>query len=125
MPAYPLLLRLLLLAVFFHTAIGMPLHEARHLRGLVAEVAQAEGDALRASPDTAPDSHGEEAHGLCAWCHAYTQADDGMLPDCGQAVAASAGSSGVAPHTAVASAHPGHWRFASRDPPRGAGAAFG
>lgn len=125
MSAHPLLLRLLLLAVFFHTAIGMPLHEARHLQGAAAVVAQAEGDAQRASPSTAPDSHGEEAHGLCAWCHAYTQAGDGLLPGHAQAVAASAGSSAVAPHTAVASAHPGHWRFASRDPPRGAGAAFG
>lgn len=50
-----LLLRILLLAVFLNTAVGMPLHAAAHL-DVAAAAVQAEDD--------------KGDHTLCAWCMA-------------------------------------------------------
>jgi hypothetical protein len=50
-----LLLRILLVAVFLNTAIGMPLHAAAHLE-VAATAVEAED--------------GEGGHPLCAWCFA-------------------------------------------------------
>jgi hypothetical protein len=111
-PMTRLLLRFLLLAVFFNTAIGLPAHEAKHLPNLGEVVAgwQAAGDS------DAPDDDG--LHELCEWCHAYAQA---FAP-----VAAGPVTSSPTPtpdrfappasDTLVRSARP--WTFASRDPPR-------
>ena len=106
------LLRLLLLSVFFNTAIGLPAHEAKHLPNLGEVVAgwQADGES------DAPDDDG--LHELCEWCHAYAQA---FAP-----VAAGPVTSPPTPtpdrfapppsDPLVRSARP--WTFASRDPPR-------
>lgn len=127
MSVHPLLLRLLLLAVFFHTAIGVPWHQARHLLSSAAVVAQAHGGDADAAPEQAPSHHDEHAHSLCIGCHAYAEPGHGLWPDTGLGITAPAraGTSAVAAPTAVARAHAGHWRFASRDPPGSAGAAFG
>jgi hypothetical protein len=110
-----LLIRLLLLAVFFNTVIGMPAHEAEHLQQATAEVM-----ALSAQPadeDADASEHGNEAHGACAWCLAYAHL--GIAPTSLPAVHALAVQAGLprphAPGTFVPS--PGRWPFASRDPP--------
>lgn len=106
------LLRLLLLSVFFNTAIGLPAHEAKHLPhvGEVQAGWQVDGD--RESPDD------DGLHELCEWCHAHAQAfapvaaAPGTLPS----VPAADRFARPASDTLVRSARP--WAFASRDPPR-------
>ncbi|MEJ1169940.1 DUF2946 family protein [Variovorax sp. CCNWLW235] len=109
-----ILLRLLLLAVFFNTAVGMPLHEAEHLQQAGPEVAQ-EWRSLDAG-DT--DGHDTEAQALCSWCVAFAQ----------QACALAAPPIYLASRTEPASLQatrpaaafvpdPERWPFASRDPP--------
>ncbi|HBJ99247.1 MAG TPA: hypothetical protein DDZ62_04210, partial [Delftia acidovorans] len=72
-----LVLRLLLLAVFFNTAIGMPLHGATHIRQAVAGPAQAfvglngcEDDALTGQRGQAGEKAEvvEAAEAVCVWC---------------------------------------------------------
>jgi hypothetical protein len=113
-----LLIRLLLLAVFFNTVIGMPAHEAEHLQQSAAAVT-----ALSAQPadeDADASEHGSEAHGACAWCLAH--AHPGIAPTSSPAVPALAVQAGLprpqAPATFIPS--PGRWPFASRDPPHAA-----
>ena len=65
----PLLLKLLLLAVCFHAAVGAALHESRHLGALARVAAQALEDAAPDGSET-PAGPVEEAHGICAWCTA-------------------------------------------------------
>jgi len=106
------LLRLLLLSVFFNTAIGLPTHEAKHLPNLGEAVAGWQADGGTGSPDD------DGLHELCEWCHAHAQA---FAP-----VAAGPVTLPLAPtadrfappasDTLVRSARP--WTFASRDPPR-------
>lgn len=111
---HQLLLRLLLLAVFFNTAIGAPLHLAA---GSHLQVAAG------ASPDTGPTApeHAEHGHGTCAWCLAQAQ----------QAYALASTAPPVAPPAEPAAtlapgprpsciAEPERWPFAARDPPRSA-----
>jgi hypothetical protein len=109
------LIRLLLLAVFFNTAIGLPAHQAEHLhQAMAASVISAQPTA-----DEAFDAeHGSEAHGACAWCLAYAHL--------GTPIASSAVTHAVAwqaerPRPQARAAFvpdPCHWRFASRDPPQ-------
>ncbi|MBT2304988.1 DUF2946 family protein [Variovorax paradoxus] len=110
-----LLIRLLLLAVFFNTVIGMPAHEAEHLQQTAAAVT-----ALSAQPadeDADASEHGNEANGACAWCLAFAHL--GIAPTSLPAVHALAVQAGLprpqAPGTFVPS--PGRCPFASRDPP--------
>lgn len=66
------LLRLLLLAVFLHTCIGLPLHEAEHLQaamGTGPKTASAEQNDV---PQPAKPAHALE-HGPCAGCLAFAQ----------------------------------------------------
>lgn len=123
MSAPLLLLRWLVLALCFHTVAGVPLHEAQHLREaatatLVVVVAHADADAAPlGAPSTDPEQNQDaEAHGLCTWCHAYASQDQG-LPAHALPLAARAPPVLRALTGAVAVAHPGHWRFAARDPP--------
>ena len=108
------LTRLLLLAVFSNTVIGMPAHEAEHLQETSAAVT-----ALSAAADEGADAseHGNEAQGACAWCLAFAHL--GIAPTSLPAVHALAVQAGLprpqAPGTFVPS--PGRWPFASRDPP--------
>lgn len=111
---HPLLLRLLLLAVFFNTAIGVPLHLAagKHLQ-VAASAAQA--------PDTGPPApeHAEHGHGACAWCLAQAQQAHALasaappVPPCAEPAATQP----LAPRSCFIAA-PDRWPFAARDPPR-------
>ena len=112
-----ILLRLLLLAVFFHTAIGMPLHDAEHLRQIGSDVAQ-EWRLSEADEDTASTGHGDDVQGLCAWCLACAH-QAGMpatAPAVLAALAAPSAPRGLQPGAAFGPG-PGRWPFASRDPP--------
>ncbi|CAN7734146.1 DUF2946 family protein [Variovorax sp. LjRoot84] len=110
-----LLIRLLLLAVFFNTVIGMPAHEAEHLQQTAAAVTTL--SAQLADEDADASEHGNEAHGVCAWCLAYAHL--GIASTSLPAVHALTAQAGLprphAPGTFVPS--PGRWPFASRDPP--------
>lgn len=124
-----ILLRVLLLAVFFNTAIGMPLHAAGHLQGHLHGAANAaEQAALHPHAHGAaehcddaaaalPEQHAE-GHAQCVWCPVQAQL--------GMALANSV----PAPlpllalpavfNAAMATAwlpQPERWRFAARDPP--------
>lgn len=103
------LLRLLLLAVFFNTAIGAPAHEATHL----AHLAEAVGGHVD-EDGSAPD---DDPHGACEWCHACTQAfaPGGPLPSASTPPVEATGFALPASDTLVRCARPRS--FASRDPP--------
>lgn len=109
-----LLIRLLLLAVCFNTAIGKSAHEAWHLEQTTAAVT-----ALTASAAQPADAgeQGVEANGVCAWCLAH--AGLGFVPALLAAVHGPAWQTGLlqpqGPETFIAG--PGRWPFAARDPP--------
>ena len=107
-----LLLRFLLLAVFFNTAIGLPAHEAKHLPNLGEVVADWQADGGREAPDD------DGLHELCEWCHAHAQAfaPVGTAPGALPWVPAADRFAPPASDAVVRSARP--WTFASRDPPR-------
>jgi len=109
------LLRLLLLAVFFNAAIGMPLHEAGHLRQAADDLTQAA--AFEGCLDAADPAHEQEAHGVCEWCLAYVHhaAAPAQLPVALGVVQTAAMPR--APPGAVFVPNPARWPFASRDPP--------
>ena len=109
-----ILLRLLLLAVFFNTAVGMPLHEAEHLQQAGPEVAQ-EWRSLDAD-DT--DGHDTEAQALCSWCVAFAQQASAVWapPLCLASWAEPAALQATRPAAAFVP-DPERWPFASRDPP--------
>lgn len=124
MPLRPLplqrLLRLLLLAVFFNAAIGMPLHEAGHMREAVESAAQAA--ALDTLADSAAEAdspaHGEqEIHGVgeCCLAHVHFAAAPARLPAALEVVQTTALPR--APPGPAFVPFPGRWPFASRDPP--------
>ena len=111
------LLRFLLLAVFFNTVVGMPVHESLHLRDSgVAPAVVAQADAAASQ-----DDDGEELHGLCAWCQAYAQQANSLpaprwqahVPPAALDLRLRAGTTHTAPAT-----DPPRWRFAARAPPR-------
>lgn len=113
-----ILLRLLLLAVFFNTAIGVPLHEAEHLRQAAPAISQGWG-LLEADGDTTSSEHGEEVHGLCAWCLAHAQQATALASPSALHATVVEPATLPGPGLAVAFApSPGRWPFASRDPPR-------
>ncbi|QPR34280.1 DUF2946 family protein [Delftia acidovorans] len=126
-----LVLRLLLLAVFFNTAIGMPLHGATHIRQAVAGPAQAfvglngcEDDALTGQAGQRGQAGEkaevvETAEAVCAWCMGHAPHAAAWLPHFGLPLAVAAPPERVPPRT-VGGAIPSQnrWAFASRDPPR-------
>lgn len=119
-----LVLRLLLLAVFFNTAIGMPLHGATHIRQAVAGPAQA-FVGLNGCEDALTGQAGEKAEvveaaeAVCAWCMGHAPHAAAWLPHFGLPLAVAAPPERVPPRT-VGGAIPSQnrWAFASRDPPR-------
>jgi hypothetical protein len=110
------LTRLLLLAVFFNTVIGMPLHEAVHLQETGAAVAAL--PAAQANGDADAAEHGQEVDGACAWCLAYAHLGTALSsPPAAHALPVHAslpGPQALPPFVPS----PGRWPFASRDPPR-------
>lgn len=114
-----LVLRLLLLAVFFNTAIGMPLHGATHIRQAAAAPGQAFAG-LNGCEDKAPAGEkAEAAEALCVWCMCHAPHAAAWLPHFGLPLAVAAPPERVPPRT-VGGAIPSQnrWAFASRDPPR-------
>ena len=108
-------LQLLLLAVFFNAAIGMPLHEAGHLRQAMAGVEQEA--ALEARVDAGSLGHSEEAQGLCEWCLAYVHHATAPAQRLAALEVAFALALPRAPPALAFVPDPGRWPFASRDPP--------
>ncbi|MCV2421206.1 DUF2946 family protein [Paucibacter sp. DJ2R-2] len=119
LPLRQLLVRFLMLAVLFNAAAGRPAHEGSHLRQTLAAVATLSASASTSAADPSADgaAHGKALEGACAWCFAYA--------DLGVGLTASA-----PPHTPAwldelprpqpargFVPSPGHWPFASRDPP--------
>lgn len=114
-------LRLLLLAVFFNTAIGMPVHSASHMR-------QAAGGAVQAfvalqgcqaqEADARTQGQAETAESVCVWCLGHAPHAAAWWPHMGLPLPAAALPVQVPPR-AVDGAIPAQnrWAFASRDPP--------
>ena len=67
------LLKVLLIAVFLNSAIGVPLHAAVHLAGGAAAPAIPLSAVEPASPDNGED-HDGRPHAACAWCLAHAEA---------------------------------------------------
>lgn len=107
-PLRLLLLRLLLLAVFFNTAIGVPAHAIEHLREAQANLLDDETPAERA-----------EVHAACAWCSSHAQLEHALdaTPLRPGPCAAIAGHA-VPWHGASAGPSAERWPFCARDPPQ-------
>ena len=117
MPLRHFLIRLLLLAVFFNTAIGMPLHAAKHLCGVAPASAQAMG-LLAADENTESSGHGDSVHKLCDACRAYAQQGEALrAPPVPQPTAGEPAALPRLRHGAAFVPSPGRWPFAARDPP--------
>ncbi len=111
------LLRLLLIAVFLHTCIGLPLHEAEHLRTAIGTGLETARVAPDDTPAPAKPAHAVE-HGPCVSCMAFAQ--PAALPTSIGWTLPEADAGGSGPQSAAAFAFvpaPGRWPFASRDPP--------
>ncbi|RYF79832.1 MAG: hypothetical protein EOO29_15915 [Comamonadaceae bacterium] len=123
------LLRILLLAVCFHTALGMPWHLGQHLPGRAtpSTVAHAQahphpaGDSAATAVQARTHAHEDdaaEAHGACAWCLAHAQQGHALaqvLPGAGPA--ASLAEPRMRDAAALLTTAGQRWPFASRDPP--------
>lgn len=112
------LLRLLLLAVCFNTAMGKPAHEAWHLEQATAALTPAPAPSAQLADDDADaQAQGSAADGPCTWCLAH--ASLGFVPAPLAAVHGLAWQTGLlhrqGPEAFVPS--PGRWPFAARDPP--------
>ncbi|WKB55425.1 DUF2946 family protein [Eleftheria terrae] len=70
-----LLLRLLLLAVWFNTAMALPLHQAEHIKRLASSALELQAEAGSRRPAQDPDLYEQ-----CEWCAVYAQFA-GMVPD--------------------------------------------
>jgi hypothetical protein len=120
-----LVLRLLLLAVFFNTAIGMPLHSATHMRQAAAGAVQAfvaangcEDRALAGEAGQAGQAT-ESAEAICVWCMGHAPHAAAMLPHLDLPLAAAQASERAAPRAVPgAITAQNRWAVASRDPPR-------
>ena len=101
-----LLLRLLLVAVLFNTAIGVPLHALEHLREASA------GERLAEAQDEPP-----EAHAACAWCISYAGLAHALDAAPPWHCAPMAHRRATRPAAAIP---PGaeRWPFRARDPPQ-------
>lgn len=135
-----LILRVLLLAVWFNTAIGMPLHAAEHLPGhphlpheqgheQVHAQAQDGGDAEHHGH--ADDGHGHghahaacegedhaATHAACVWCLSHAQLAMALAAPQAGPPPALAGPAAFSPAAAAAFVpQPERWRYATRDPP--------
>lgn len=116
LPMSSFLLRLLLLAVFFNTALGMPMHDAKHLQQVGPGSVQA-GNSSTDEDITTPE-HGDEIHDACAWCQAFGQQAT-ALPAAAISLADRSDRTDRRPPPGLAAfvPSPGRWCFAARDPP--------
>lgn len=144
-PMRALWLRLLLLAVFFNTAVGVPLHAAEHWHGLAGSgPVHAHGHAHghgHAHDHDHDHDHADEhhhdpantteaadadhpaglhpAHGGCTWCSSHAQLAAGLLGPAAVLLPAAPRAE-PAPGAPALHAHatPPRWRYAARAPPR-------
>lgn len=136
-------LRLLLLAVFFNTAVGVPLHAAEHWHGAVHAAGHAEDHGLLhgqvdghghdhdqgddhdhpddgSRPAAAAEAPGDPhaAHGACTWCSSHAQLAAALL---GPATVRLPEAARATPRPALpevrAHAAALRWRYAARAPP--------
>ncbi|KQP46200.1 DUF2946 family protein [Pseudorhodoferax sp. Leaf274] len=109
LPIRLLLLRLLLVAVFFNTAIGVPAHAIEHLREAQANALGADG----------PADERAEAHAACAWCSSHAQLEHALEagPPLIRLPARAAGQA-IVWRGVDAPASAERWPFRSRDPPQ-------
>lgn len=106
-----LVLRLLLATVFFHTVLGVPLHEAGHMREALAQVEQ-----VQAGEFETEDEHTSGA--LCAWCLVHADLT-GPVGSAAAAPAPCADATQLQAQRCIGGpAGEGRWPFAARDPPR-------
>jgi hypothetical protein len=123
-----LVLRLLLLAVFFNTAVGMPVHSASHLRQGFAPQALAPEyfaalwggeDRMSESAEPALAPHQtESAETVCAWCMGHAAQAVACLASPRLPLAVPARQLRPPPRTLHAAfSTQNRWAFASRDPP--------
>lgn len=112
-----ILLRFLLLAMFFNMAIGMPMHEAKHLLGSESNAAQQASWTEEVMEDSQSSNEAKDAASTCAWCLSYAQhATTTALPALLALLITPATLVVIQPDTRfVATAL--RWPFASRDPP--------
>jgi len=110
-----LLLQILLMAVFFNTAIGLPLHEAGHMQQALGSVAQSVGSQ---GADGAEPDDSTEAHGLCAWCLAFAQAANLPATDLAWSAPLLPEAQPHRPSAVAFVPGNGAWPFAARDPPK-------
>lgn len=137
-------IRVLLLAVFFNTAIGVPLHAATHLHaGAGHEHVQGLGPAHGASicdehSASSAHAHGHDAghegthdtrhsadepaphgaHGSCTWCSSHAQLATALLAPAGLALPAAAQPRlHLSAPAEAGPAEPQRWRYAARAPP--------
>ena len=116
-----ILLRVLLLVVFFNTTVGTPLHAAEHLHGHATGPVQA-SEALAASEHAEADGcltdHDGTAHGQCIWCPSHAQLGTALAGGELLLVAARTHVSRSSPAAPAAFVpQPERWHFAARDPP--------
>jgi hypothetical protein len=111
------LLRFLLLAMFFNMAIGMPMHEAKHLLRSEGSAAQQTFWAEDVMEDVQSSNETKRSHGMCAWCLAYAQhATATALPVLLALPVKPVIRVGIQSDARFIAA-PLRWPFAARDPP--------
>ncbi|WP_295522368.1 DUF2946 family protein [uncultured Pseudacidovorax sp.] len=104
-------LRLLLIAVLFNTAVGHGLHEGVHLRegGAALSSAADLGDA---------DEPGEaRTDAVCAWCHLGAQLASAIWPPPAILGVAVVGTAQPLLRIHPPRPAPNAWRYSARDPP--------
>ena len=108
----------LLLVALFNALVGMPLHEARHIREAAASAGWSAAHGADEYNDPAPDTEsGQAERATCAWCQTHAL-------DAGLAHAPAIGTplivqrATVAPlRTVTFTQQQVRWPFSARDPP--------
>ncbi|MGJ7580351.1 DUF2946 family protein [Variovorax sp. RHLX14] len=112
------LIRLLLLALCFHTVIGMPAHEATHLAQKIERAAASTSEAETGNAGETGEQGGRSVDGLCAWCLAFAHLSTAIrtapIPSLAAAAAADLPDAALAVRFVPRLER---WRFAVRDPP--------
>ena len=113
------LIRLLLLALCFHTVIGMPAHEAAHLAQKIESASAASAASAGETEAAGQKEQGASSvDSLCVWClafaHLSTAVGTAPIPPLAAADSAALPVSALAVGSAL---RLDRWRFAARDPP--------
>lgn len=113
------LLRLLLIAVFFNTVVGAPLHELGHLGQSMQQVAQLGGSVAGDRDEEGGEQPpARQAAQLCAECLLQSAFASALLPALPALPPLTRAAHTVWPVRATRfTPSPGGWPFAARDPP--------